>query len=72
MQARRKGWSLTALFSNTARAHELGKTHDWVVIYYDKGGRQGQCTVITAGTGPLKGERVVRGRERECRQHKRN
>jgi Holliday junction resolvasome RuvABC DNA-binding subunit len=55
----------TALFSNTARAHQLGKTHDWVVIYYDGGGGERQCTVVTATHGPLKGRRVVRGREGE-------
>jgi len=27
----------TALFSNTALAHELGKTHDRVALYYDGG-----------------------------------
>ena len=27
----------TALFSNTARAHRAGRTHDWVVIYGDDG-----------------------------------
>jgi len=57
----------TALFSNTARAHALGKTHDWVVIYVD-GGRGGerQYTVVTVNRGPLQGKRVVRGREVEC------
>src|SRR6476661_8507850 len=25
----------TVLFSNSARAHELNKTQDWVVLYYD-------------------------------------
>jgi hypothetical protein len=58
-------WDYTALFSNTARAHELGKTHDWVVIYYQSDGAAGQCTVVTPGFGPLKGRRVVRGREAE-------
>src|SRR5687768_11555120 len=29
----REGWHMTAMFSNTARAHQLGKTHDWVIIY---------------------------------------
>jgi hypothetical protein len=24
------------MFSNTARAHDLGKTHDWVVIFFEK------------------------------------
>jgi hypothetical protein len=55
----------TALFSNTALAHELGKTHDWVILYYN--GREGekQCTVVTARRGPLAGRRVVRGLETE-------
>lgn len=59
----------TALFSNTARAHALDKTHDWVVIYRDDDDYQGQWTVVTAQQGPLKDRRVVRGREAECRAH---
>jgi DNA polymerase (family 10) len=59
-------WAYTALYSNTARAHELGKTRDWVVIYYESDGAAGQCTVVTPAFGPLKGRRVVRGREVEC------
>lgn len=59
----------TALFSNTARAHELGTVHDWVVIYRDDHYGDGQWTVITSGFGPLKGRRIVRGRERECADH---
>jgi len=62
------GWEFTALFSNTKRAHDLGKTHDWVVIYYHRDRREDQCTVVTATHGPLAGERIVRGRENECRQ----
>ncbi|HSE27308.1 MAG TPA: helix-hairpin-helix domain-containing protein [Gemmatimonadales bacterium] len=56
----------TALFSNTALAHRLGRTHDWVVIYHDGAGPEHQDTVVTAGRGPLEGRRVVRGREGEC------
>lgn len=56
----------TALFSNTARAHRLGRTHDWVVIYGEGDGEEHQATVVTARTGPLAGRRVVRGREGEC------
>jgi hypothetical protein len=56
----------TALFSNTARAHQLGRTRDWVVIYYDGDRGEHQCTVVTATRGPLAGRRVVRGREAEC------
>ena len=56
----------TALFSNTALAHRLGRTNDWVVIYWDHGGTERQCTVVTGQGGPLKGYRIVRGREAEC------
>lgn len=65
----REGWHFNALFSNTARAHELGKTRDWVVIYDEKDGHENQHTVVTETHGPLKGRRVVRGRERECLAH---
>jgi DNA polymerase (family 10) len=63
----RDGWEFTALFSNTQRAHELGRTHDWVVIYYHRNRHEDQCTVITAMSGPFAGQRIVRGREDECR-----
>jgi hypothetical protein len=59
----------TALYSNTARAHELGTTHDWVVIYRDDHKGDGQWTVVTARLGPLEGQRIVRGREAECAAH---
>jgi DNA polymerase (family X) len=62
----REGWHFNTLYSNTARAHELGKTRDWVVIYYEKDGHENQHTVVTETHGPLKGRRVVRGREKEC------
>jgi hypothetical protein len=59
----REGWSFTALFSNTARAHELGRTRDWVVLYFERDGHEGQCTVVTEPRGPRAGRRVVRGLE---------
>lgn len=60
----------TALYSNTARAHELGATNDWVVIYYADGEeREHQCTVITAHRGALSGRRIIRGREEECAKY---
>jgi putative hydrolase len=60
-------WHFTALYSNTARAHRLGRTSDWVVIYfYDENHREGQHTVVTETHGSLRGQRVVRGRETEC------
>jgi putative hydrolase len=59
----------TALYSNTARAHELGTTHDWVVIYRDDRSGDGQWTVITSLLGKLKGKRIIRGREQECLEY---
>lgn len=67
LHASRGRWHFTALYSNTALAHELGRTHDWVVVYwYDDGHREHQCTVVTESAGDLAGRRVVRGRESEC------
>lgn len=65
----RNGWKFTVMFSNTPTAHKLGKTNDWVVVYYEKGKGENQCTVVTEQRGPLKGKRVVRGREAECKKH---
>jgi len=66
------GWSFTALYSNTARAHDLNKTHDWVVLYFEKEDQEDQATVVTETKGPLEGKRVVRGREQECRDYYQN
>lgn len=64
----RGDWHFTALFSNTARAHELGHVRDWVVLYgEDADHAERQYTVVTPSGGPLAGRRVVRGRESECR-----
>lgn len=65
LHTERGDWHFTALYSNTARAHQLGRTHDWVVLYYDRDGAEGQCTVVTETRGELEGLRVVRGREVE-------
>ena len=55
------------MFSNAGRAHDLGKTGDWAVIYWDAGIGEPQSTVVTPWQGPLAGRRVVRrGRETEC------
>ena len=68
LHTQRGDWHFTALFSNTARAHELGRTRDWVVIYAeDRDHAERQYTVVTATGGALAGRRVVRGREDECR-----
>lgn len=60
-----KGVKFTVMYSNTASAHELGKTHDWVVVYYKGSKGEGQCTVVTEQRGPRKGKRVIRGRDSE-------
>lgn len=69
LHTQRNGRHYTALFSNSAHAHAMGTTHDWVVIYFEdheKRGQHGRWTVITSGFGKLKGRRIVRGREKEC------
>ncbi len=58
----------TAMYSNTARAHQMGTTHDWVVIYRDDDIDHGRWTVITAQYRKLKGKRIIPGRELECAQ----
>jgi hypothetical protein len=65
----RAGWRFRALYSNTSLAHRLGRTHDWVVVYFQDGFNSGQRTVVTETRGDLRGRRVVRGRERECREY---
>ena len=70
LHTERDQWRFTALYSNTALAHELGRTRDWVVIYFHTDRQsEGQRTVVTETHGPLIGERVVRGRETECHSY---
>ena len=70
LHATRDGWHFTALYSNTAQAHRLGRTRDWVVVYfYDADHVEGQHTIVTESRGILDGKRVVRGREAECRAY---
>jgi Holliday junction resolvasome RuvABC DNA-binding subunit len=66
MHTARDGRHYTALFSNTARAHEQAKTGDWVVLFCDNGDAERRFTVITSEFGPLQGKRIVAGREAEC------
>ncbi len=66
LHARHDPWHFTALYSNTRTAHELGKTHDWVVIYFHRDGEaEDRCTIVSETRGPHAGRRVVRGREDE-------
>ena len=69
LHTQRGGRDYTALFSNTQRAHELGRTRDWVVLYVDGGRGERRYTVVTAPKGVMKGRRVVRGHEAECLAH---
>jgi hypothetical protein len=69
MEVDRQGWHFTVLYSNTKRAHDLGKTRDWVVIYYRRDGVEDQVTVVTETRGSLGGKRVIRGREKACRRY---
>lgn len=56
----RDGTHYTVMFSNTARAHDLGKTNDWVVIFADTPDED-RWTVVTETQGPDAGKRMVRG-----------
>jgi hypothetical protein len=60
LHTERDGWHFTAMFSNTARAHELGHIDDWVVIHVD-GADDMNWTVVTERLGRRAGQRVVRG-----------
>lgn len=69
LHTQRGRWHFSVLFSNTGRAHTLGKERDWVIVYfYDGDHRERQRTVVTETHGSHRGERVVRGRERESRE----
>jgi hypothetical protein len=68
-QTQRGGWRYRALYSNTALAHRLGQTQDWVVVYFDDGVTSGQRTIVTEVRGKLIGQRVARGREEDCEQY---
>ena len=59
----------TALFSNTAHAHEKRKTRDWVVLYCDDHDHEHRRTIITSEFGRLRGLRIIPGREDECEEH---
>jgi DNA polymerase (family X) len=70
LHTERGDWHFTVMYSNTARAHELKRTRDWVVVYfYDNHHEEGQCTIVTETRGALTGRRVVRGREAACREY---
>lgn len=65
LHTRRGARRYTALYSNTERAHRLGRSRDWVVLYSRDDAGERQYTVITAAHGPRRGQRVVAGHERQ-------
>lgn len=65
LRTKRNGRGFTAMYSNSALAHQLATTRDWVIII---AGKLGQWTVMT-GVGALKGKRIIRGREQECAEY---
>jgi DNA polymerase (family X) len=67
LHTRRGARRYTALYSNTERAHRLGRSRDWVVLYVRDATGEHQYTVITSTHGVMRGHRVVAGHERECR-----
>jgi putative hydrolase len=70
LHTERGPWQFTALYSNSALAHQLGRTHDWVIVYFHTDDQsEGQRTIVTETQGSLRGRRVVRGRESECREY---
>lgn len=69
LRSQRASGNYRAHYSNSARGHALGHLYDWVVILRENKESFGQWTVVTAAAGPLRGKRVVRGRERECEQY---
>jgi DNA polymerase (family X) len=72
LHTKRDGWNFTVMYSNTAQAHQLQRTDDWVVIYFERDDKEQQCTVVTETKGELKGKRVVRGLHEENKQYYRS
>ena len=69
LHTERDGLRFTALFSNTARAHQLGTTREWVVIYWGRDHQESQCTVVTElerSAGRPSGGARARGRVRQA------
>jgi len=63
-------WQFTVMYSNTALAHKLDRIRDWILIYFETDSvSEDQRTVVTEKQGPLKGRRIIRGREKECDEY---
>jgi len=72
LHTRRGSRRYMALYSNTERAHLLGRTRDWVVLHCRDADGEQQYTVITGTHGVMRGHRVVAGHERACRAAERH
>jgi hypothetical protein len=68
LRTERDGRSYCAHYTNTARSHQSGHVYDWVAVIREDKQAFGQWTVVTATHGPLRGKRIVRGRERACEE----
>jgi hypothetical protein len=69
LHMQRAGTNYTAFFSNTSNAHRAHKTHQWVIVLAEREGHKSAFTVVSETRGSWRGERVVRGREAECRAY---
>ncbi len=69
LETERLGRRYKAMYSNTARAHEMDTLRDWVVIFREGAEDREQWTVVTSKFGKLRGRRIVRGLEHECAAH---
>jgi hypothetical protein len=65
----RDGRRYSAPYSQSAPAYRHGRLHDWVILDLEVPGPNLRWTVVTEWRGPMKGKRVVRGREAECFKH---
>jgi len=70
LHTQRGPWQFTVLYSNTALAHKLDRIKDWVLVYFEADSDiEGQRTIATERQGPFKGQRIIRGREKETEEY---
>jgi hypothetical protein len=56
-------WRFQATLSQSPLAYRLGQASDWVVVHFENGKHSGERIIVSATPH---GQRVVRGRDREC------
>lgn len=66
LRTSRGGWNFRVTFSPSPLAYRLGRQRDWIAIHFDNGEHSGERIIVTESRAPNAGQRVVRGREREC------